>query len=64
MRLDDLSIKTNADFISDPELLTYFVAHDRVIHDPKTDLYSYRVSPLAPHSSSYDADSPYSLAGL
>lgn len=48
MRLQDLAIITNTPVDTDKVLLEKFRAHDRVIHDPKTDLYSYRVrfSPL------------------
>jgi hypothetical protein len=43
MRLQELAIITDTPLMSDPTLLEKFKAHDRVIHDPKTDLYSYRV---------------------
>ncbi|KAI0717710.1 transcription initiation factor IIE subunit beta [Cerioporus squamosus] len=42
MRLQDLAIITNTPVDTDKTLLEKFRAHDRVIHDPKTDLYSYR----------------------
>ncbi|RPD60743.1 transcription initiation factor IIE subunit beta [Lentinus tigrinus ALCF2SS1-6] len=42
MRLQDLAIITNTPVDTDKVLLEKFKAHDRVIHDPKTDLYSYR----------------------
>ncbi|KAJ8461876.1 hypothetical protein ONZ51_g11262 [Trametes cubensis] len=42
MRLQDLAILTNTPVDVDKVLLEKFKAHDRVIHDPKTDLYSYR----------------------
>ncbi|KAI9061252.1 transcription initiation factor IIE subunit beta [Trametes sanguinea] len=42
MRLQDLAILTNTPVDTDKVLLEKFRAHDRVIHDPKTDLYSYR----------------------
>lgn len=44
MRLQDLAIITNTPLDTNPILLERFRAHDRVQHDPKTDLYSYRVS--------------------
>lgn len=44
MRLQDLAIITNTAVDTDKVLLEKFKGHDRVIHDPKTDLYSYRVS--------------------
>ena len=43
MRLQDLAIITNTPLDTDRSLLEKFRAHDRVVHDPKTDLYSYRV---------------------
>ena len=43
MRLQDLAIITGTPVDTDKALLDKFKAHDRVIHDPKTDLYSYRV---------------------
>ena len=43
MRLQDLAIITNTPVDTDKALLGKFRSHDRVIHDPKTDLYSYRV---------------------
>lgn len=43
MRLEDIAIHTNIPALStDPTLVAKFRAHDRVIHDPKTDLYSYK----------------------
>ncbi|KAI0070964.1 transcription initiation factor IIE subunit beta [Panus rudis PR-1116 ss-1] len=42
MRLDDLAIVNEIPLLTDKVLLEKFKAHDRVIHDPKTDLYSYR----------------------
>ncbi|TDL26860.1 transcription initiation factor IIE subunit beta [Rickenella mellea] len=42
MRLQDLAIITNTPLDTNATLLERFRAHDRVIHDPKTDLYSYR----------------------
>ncbi|KAI5118624.1 hypothetical protein M0805_006992 [Coniferiporia weirii] len=42
MRLQDLAIVTNTPLDSNQALFERFRAHDRVIHDPKTDLYSYR----------------------
>ncbi|KZS89400.1 transcription initiation factor IIE subunit beta [Sistotremastrum niveocremeum HHB9708] len=42
MRLEDISIHTNIPLTTDTVLLEKFRAHDRIIHDPKTDLYSYR----------------------
>lgn len=46
MRLQDLAILTNIPVDTTPALLEKFRAHDRVVHDPKTDLYSYRVRML------------------
>ena len=46
MRLQDLAIFTNTPLDTDKVLLEKFKAHDRVVHDPKTDLYSYRVGML------------------
>lgn len=45
-RLQDLAILTNIPVDSTPTLLEKFRAHDRVVYDPKTDLYSYRVRVL------------------
>ncbi|KAI0668836.1 transcription initiation factor IIE subunit beta [Trametes maxima] len=42
MRLQDLAILTNTPVDTDKVLLEKFKGHDRVVHDPKTDLYSYR----------------------
>jgi len=42
MRLQDLAITTNTPLMTDAVLLEKFRSHDRVVHDPKTDLYSYR----------------------
>lgn len=43
MRLQDLAIITDTPLDTDKVLLEKFKAHDRVVHDPKTDLYSYKV---------------------
>lgn len=43
MRLQDLAIMTQIPLDTDRVLFEKFKAHDRVIYDPKTDLYSYRV---------------------
>lgn len=43
MRLQDLAIVTNTPLDTDLVLLEKFRAHDRIQHDPKTDLYSYKV---------------------
>lgn len=43
MRLEDLALITGIPLTTDAELLTRFKAHDRVLYDAKTDLYSYRV---------------------
>jgi len=42
MRLQDLAIMTSTPLDNDKVLLEKFKAHDRVLWDPKTDLYSYR----------------------
>lgn len=42
MRLQDLAIIVNVPLDTDNVLLEKFKSHDRVLHDPKTDLYSYR----------------------
>ncbi|KAI0092271.1 transcription initiation factor IIE subunit beta [Irpex rosettiformis] len=42
MRLQDLAIITDTPLDTDMLLLEKFKAHDRVVHDPKTDLYSYK----------------------
>ncbi|PPQ69971.1 hypothetical protein CVT24_003675 [Panaeolus cyanescens] len=42
MRLQDIAIVTNTPLDTDPVLLEKFKAHDRVLYDPKTDLYSYK----------------------
>ncbi|RDB23926.1 Transcription initiation factor IIE subunit beta [Hypsizygus marmoreus] len=42
MRLQDIAIVTNTPLDTDSLLLEKFKAHDRVIWDPKTDLYSYK----------------------
>lgn len=43
MRLQDLAIVTNTQLDVNPTLLERFKAHDRVVWDVKTDLYSYKV---------------------
>ncbi|PAV15832.1 transcription initiation factor IIE subunit beta [Pyrrhoderma noxium] len=42
MRLQDLAIVTSTQLDTNATLLERFKAHDRVVYDPKTDLYSYR----------------------
>ncbi|KAK0476107.1 hypothetical protein IW261DRAFT_1492066 [Armillaria novae-zelandiae] len=42
MRLQDLAILTNTPLDTDRVLLEKFKSHDRVLWDPKTDLYSYK----------------------
>ncbi|KAF7793556.1 hypothetical protein EIP86_004670 [Pleurotus ostreatoroseus] len=42
MRLQDLAIITGIPIDTDKVLLEKFRSHDRVVHDQKTDLYSYR----------------------
>lgn len=44
MRLQDIAIVTNTPLDTDHTLLERFKAHDRIAWDPKTDLYSYKVS--------------------
>jgi transcription initiation factor TFIIE subunit beta len=44
MRLQDIAIVTNTPIDTDQLLLEKFRAHDRVQYDPKTDLYSYKVT--------------------
>ena len=44
MRLQDLAIVTNTPLDTDVVLLEKFKSHDRIQWDPKTDLYSYKVS--------------------
>lgn len=46
MRLQDLAIITNTPLDANQALFERFRAHDRVVHDIKTDLYSYRVRVL------------------
>ena len=43
MRLQDLAIVTETPLDTNPALLEKFKAHDKIQHDPKTDLYSYKV---------------------
>ncbi|KAJ3986022.1 transcription initiation factor IIE subunit beta [Lentinula detonsa] len=42
MRLQDLAILTSTPLDTDHVLMEKFKAHDRVVWDPKTDLYSYK----------------------
>ncbi|KAG2745985.1 transcription initiation factor IIE, beta subunit [Suillus brevipes Sb2] len=42
MRLQDIAIVTNTPLETDAVLLEKFKSHDRILWDPKTDLYSYR----------------------
>jgi transcription initiation factor TFIIE subunit beta len=42
MRLQDIAIVTNTPLETDMVLLEKFKSHDRIVWDPKTDLYSYR----------------------
>jgi hypothetical protein len=44
MRLQDIAIVTNTPLDSDSLLLEKFKTHDRIAWDPKTDLYSYKVT--------------------
>lgn len=44
MRLQDIAIVTNTPLDTDMVLLEKFKGHDRILWDPKTDLYSYKVS--------------------
>lgn len=43
MRLQDIAIVTNTPLDVDMVLLEKFKGHDRILWDPKTDLYSYKV---------------------
>ena len=43
MRLQDLAIVTETPLDTNSALLEKFKAHDKIQHDPKTDLYSYKV---------------------
>ncbi|KAG6812241.1 hypothetical protein H0H92_003781 [Tricholoma furcatifolium] len=42
MRLQDIAIVTDTPLDTDPVLREKFKAHDRILWDPKTDLYSYK----------------------
>jgi transcription initiation factor TFIIE subunit beta len=42
MRLQDIAIVTETPLDTDSTLLEKFKNHDRIIYDPKTDLYSYK----------------------
>ncbi|KZT53169.1 hypothetical protein CALCODRAFT_440488, partial [Calocera cornea HHB12733] len=42
IRLEDLSIQSGIPLDANPELYDLFLNHDRVIHDPKTNTYSYK----------------------
>ena len=46
MRLQDLAIVTQTPLDTNAILLERFRSHDRVVHDPKTNLYSYKVCNL------------------
>ena len=46
MRLQDLAIITGIPIDTDKVLLEKFKAHDRVVFNPKTNLYSYKVRSL------------------
>ncbi|KAJ7042666.1 hypothetical protein C8F04DRAFT_1076695 [Mycena alexandri] len=41
-RLEDIALLTNTPLLEDPVLLEKFKAHDRILYNPKTDLYSYK----------------------
>ncbi|KAJ6604215.1 hypothetical protein DFH09DRAFT_1121988 [Mycena vulgaris] len=41
-RLSDIALLTNTPLLEDPVLLEKFKAHDRILWNPKTDLYSYK----------------------
>ncbi|KAF8643125.1 hypothetical protein AX16_009217 [Volvariella volvacea WC 439] len=41
-RLQDIAIITNTPLDTDAVLFEKFKSHERIVHDPKTDLYSYR----------------------
>ena len=42
IRLDDLIVRSGIELIRTPGLLDLFNSHDRIQHDTKLDLYSYR----------------------
>lgn len=42
MRLQDIAIVTETPLDTDSALLEKFKNHDRILYDPKTDLYSYK----------------------
>jgi len=52
MRLQDIAIVTSTPLDTDMVLLEKFKSHDRVQHDPKTGLYSYRVRAFACYGAS------------
>ena len=61
MRLDDLAIKTQTPLDTDKVLFEKFRTHDRVEFDPKTNLYSFKVSlPYCP-SPVLGPDAPTSM---
>jgi len=69
MRLQDLAIVTNTPLDTDVVLLEKFKAHDRIQWDPKTDLYSYKVSfskscSVIHFSFSYETQSTNTLFGI
>ncbi|KAJ2919652.1 hypothetical protein MD484_g818, partial [Candolleomyces efflorescens] len=42
MRLEDIAVMTDTPLDTDPVLREKFKAHDKIQHDPKTNLYSYK----------------------
>ena len=56
MRLQDLAIITELPLDTDKVLFEKFKSHDRVVHDSKTDLYSYRVRSHSPSVCVYQSD--------
>ncbi|KAG6867456.1 hypothetical protein C0993_002539 [Termitomyces sp. T159_Od127] len=53
MRLQDIAIVTNTPLDTDSFLLEKFKAHDRILWDPKTDLYSYKARIHSPHEFNF-----------
>jgi TFIIE beta subunit core domain len=61
MRLDDLAIRTQTPLDTDKVLLEKFRAHERVEFDPRTNLYSFKVSHCTHQYPLYDLELYYSM---
>ena len=66
MRLEDLAIHSTVEALTtNQELFDSFHSHERVVHDEKTGLYSYKVRhSFSPRTSSLTLSLPPSLSSM